>query len=263
MYSKTCKNCGGECKLISEDSKSWVVRCQFCENQFTYNKETAPAPTASSSAGAPKAAAVDTGESVFDKCIDSVIELSCRAGRNGYAGSGFIISSSGYAITNTHVVTENSKEVDEVKAYVCGKTVPAQIVALGDNQGGHGGGEDLALIKLSNLPAKAKPVKFSANPVRNGQTLYVIGNSLGMGTCITKGIVSDKCREIGGKERMMTDCAVNHGNSGGPVFDEKGEVIGVIVSGIDSAEGMNFAIPLKNVENFIALCKKLVPGIKL
>ena len=61
----------------------------------------------------------------------------------------------------------------------------------------------------------------------------------------------------------MTDCAVNHGNSGGPVFDESGEVIGAIVAGIDSAEGMNFAIPADVVLAFLEGCKRFAPDLKV
>lgn len=100
-----------------------------------------------------------------------------------------------------------------------------------------------------------KGVTFSEEPVRNGQKLYVIGNALGMGTCITSGIISDKRRMVNGKPRLMTDCAANHGNSGGPVFDEDGRVIGAIVAGIDSAKGMNFAIPADVIEDFLEKCR--------
>ena len=55
---------------------------------------------------------------------------------------------------------------------------------------------------------------------------------------------------------MMTDCAVNGGNSGGPIFNEKGVAIGVIVSGITAAEGMNFAIPMDTVKEFINKCSR-------
>ena len=87
--------------------------------------------------------------------------------------------------------------------------------------------------------------------VRIGESIYVVGNSLGHGTCITSGIVSDRKRMVDGQMLMMTDSAVNGGNSGGPVFNTAGNVIGLIVSGIDNAEGMNFAIPSDDVLDFV------------
>ena len=260
MYDKICKTCGGECVLVKEDANSWTVRCTCCENVFTYEKSPAPQAAAAVS---PVLQKKEGGEEVFDACIDSVMALTCRAGNNYYAGSGFAVGNNGYAITNTHVVTENGRAVDQVQAYVCGQKVPARIVVLGDDNGGRGSGEDLALIKLSSVPSKMRGVKFSDKAVRNGQRLFVIGNSLGMGTCITSGIISDKRRIVEGKPRLMTDCAVNHGNSGGPVFDEDGEVIGAIVAGIDSAEGMNFAIPADVVLAFIEGCKRFAPDLKV
>ena len=258
MYDKICKTCGGECVLVKEDATSCTVRCTCCENEYTYPKQ--PAPQAAVS---PVSQKKEGGEAVFDECIDSVMALTCRAGNNYYAGSGFAVGKGGYAITNTHVVTENGKPVDQIQAYVCGQTVPARIVVLGDDRGGRGTGEDLALIKLSGAPARMRGVKFSERAVRNGQKLFVIGNALGMGTCITSGIISDKRRIVEGKPRLMTDCAVNHGNSGGPVFDESGEVIGAIVAGIDSAEGMNFAIPADVVLAFLEGCKRFAPDLKV
>lgn len=82
----------------------------------------------------------------------------------------------------------------------------------------------------------------------------MIGNSLGGGTCITSGIVSDRRRTLEGKARLMTDCAVNRGNSGGPVFNEAGEVVGTIVAVTTAAEGMNYAIPADVVLAYIKSC---------
>jgi serine protease Do len=117
---------------------------------------------------------------------------------------------------------------------------------------GHGDGVDLALIKLSRVPQGAVRVTFeNFNRVRNGERVFAIGNSLGFGTCITSGIVSDRSRVVDGETLLMTDCAVNSGNSGGPIFNEEGRVIGAIVSGISGAEGMNFAIPASTVVDFL------------
>ena len=135
---------------------------------------------------------------------------------------------------------------------MCNESVTADVLKLGDNSHGEGKGVDLALIKLSRVPSKATVVKFeNFEKVKNGERIFVIGNSLGYGTCITSGIVSDRLRNVNGKMLLMTDCAINGGNSGGPIFNEKGLVIGAVVSGITSAEGMNFAIPANQVLYFI------------
>ncbi len=135
---------------------------------------------------------------------------------------------------------------------MAGQEMSARIIALGDNQGGHGSGVDLALLELEHVPFNAKVIQLANfENVKIGENVYVIGNSMGYGTCITGGIVSDKKRNVNGKMLMMTDCAINGGNSGGPIFNESGVAIGVIVSSIRDAEGMNFAIPLDTTISFI------------
>lgn len=66
--------------------------------------------------------------------------------------------------------------------------------------------------------------------------------------------MSDRRRTLEGKPRLMTDCAVNRGNSGGPVFNDRGEVAGVIVAVTTTAEGMNYAVPVDVVQKFIKFC---------
>ena len=237
-----CITCGGAVVLINND----VYKCIYCDNEYKQSGGATPSVL-------PKNGANDSGVDVFETNIGGVLEITWEDASALHSGSGYIISADGYAVTNTHVVTrENGTSVGTVKVRVCGKTTTAQVVRLGDNMHGLGRGVDLALIKLASVPAGAKSLKFSDfTSVRNGQRVFVIGNSLGYGTCITSGIVSDKLRNVNGKMLLMTDCAVNGGNSGGPMFDENGGVIGTIVSGITGAEGMNFAIPSNTVIDFI------------
>ncbi len=193
------------------------------------------------------------GVDVFDMNINGVLEITWNDERYKHSGSGFLISADGYAITNTHVVTHsNGMPCGRVNVRICDEDTTADIVKLGDNRHGEGNGVDLALVKLARVPSKATVVKFEDfDNVRNGERVFVIGNSLGYGTCITSGIVSDRLRNVNGKMLLMTDCAINGGNSGGPVFNENGFVIGTVVSGITDAEGMNFAIPSDTVKKFI------------
>ena len=195
----------------------------------------------------------DHGVDVFDSNVQAVLEITWSDERYTHSGSGFLVSSDGYAITNTHVVTyEDGRSCEKVNVKICGQDVKANVIKLGDNLHGSGNGIDLALIKISQVPKGAVTVTFEDfNNVRNGERVFVIGNSLGYGTCITSGIVSDRSRMVDGERLLMTDCAVNGGNSGGPIFNEKGRVIGAIVSGISGAEGMNFAIPADSVIKFM------------
>ncbi len=234
-----CKVCGGDCK---ERRGEYV--CSFCGATFTANEIAGKSAVSANEA---------SGADVFEQNINGILEIRWQDSRYIHSGSGFLISSDGYCITNTHVVTqEDGRSVGTVSVKINGEDLKATVVALGDNQHGNGSGDDLALIKLSRVPVGAKVLEFEDfSNVRIGEKVFVVGNSLGYGTCITSGIVSDKERNVNGHMLLMTDCAVNGGNSGGPMFNEKGKVIGAIVSGIDKAEGMNFAIPSKTVLQFI------------
>lgn len=256
-----CPFCGG---VLKTDGTGYL--CTSCSTRFDSKEELdnfkpkkKSAQKQQSSSNAPGGTTtiiekeVDRGVDVFEKNINSVLEISWVDGKFRHSGSGFLISKDGFAITNTHVVTKESGEsCKTVSVKICDEIVSADVLVLGDSKHGDGNGIDLALIKLSRVPKLAHSVHFEKDKnVRNGAKVFVIGNSLGYGTCITSGIVSDKARNVNGKMLLMTDCAVNGGNSGGPIFNEKGFVIGAIVSGISSAEGMNFAIPADAVQDFM------------
>jgi len=257
-----CRQCGGDLKADANGYKctSCGVRYESLDElhperrayQNNFNSNMAPnQPFAG--AGYPGYEQYDHGVDVFDTNIKAVLEITWTDERYTHSGSGFLVSRDGYAITNTHVVTyENGKSCERVNVKICDQNVKADVIKLGDNLHGSGNGVDLALIKLNQVPSAAVTVTFDDfNNVRNGERVFVIGNSLGYGTCITSGIVSDRSRNVEGERLLMTDCAVNSGNSGGPMFNEKGKVIGAIVSGITGAEGMNFAIPADTVIKFM------------
>lgn len=259
--TQNCTKCGGELKVDGMGFK-----CIFCGARFASAEELRPKhikqPTPQTCPTAvPTNPKSDHGVDVFDTNINGVLEITWIDGQYKHSGSGFLISPNGYAVTNTHVVTyENGKSCRQVNVRICGETTTANVMRLGDNNRGDGNGVDLALIKLSRVPHNATIVKFEDfNNVKSGERVFVIGNSLGHGTCITSGIVSDKMRSVNGKMLLMTDCAINGGNSGGPIFNEKGLVIGAVVSGITSAEGMNFAIPSSTVIQFIQNASDVSP----
>ena len=249
IETKKCMTCGGYMVLMND-----TYYCPYCENLYTAGtlQKTVRTSVGASAAGNSKRNE-QSGVNVFDENIDGVLEIYWEDGQYKYSGSGFIVNSDGYAITNTHVVThEDGTGCSRVNVRIKGVETSADVIVLGDNKHGLGSGIDLALIRLAKVPGGAKALRFADfNMVKNGQKVYVIGNSLGYGTCITSGIVSDRLRTVDGDKLLMTDCAINGGNSGGPMFNEDGAVIGVIVSGIDGAEGMNFAIPSSDVLNFI------------
>jgi serine protease Do len=162
-------------------------------------------------------------------------------------GSGFIISSDGYAVTNNHVV--DKAESVEVTADD-GKTYTAKVIGTDPRT-------DLALIKIdgrNDFPT----VKLSDQTPRVGDWVIAVGNPFGLGGSVTAGIVSARGRDIGAgpyDDFIQIDAPVNKGNSGGPTFDVDGNVIGVntaIFSPSGGSVGIAFAIPAETVRSVVA-----------
>ena len=161
-------------------------------------------------------------------------------------GSGFFISSDGYAVTNNHVV-QNAEKVQVTTDD--GKSYSAKVIGTDPRT-------DLALIKIDG---KDFPyVKLSDNAPRVGDWVLAVGNPFGLGGTVTAGIVSARGRDIGAgpyDDFIQIDAPVNKGNSGGPTFDVDGNVIGVntaIFSPSGGSVGIAFAIPADTVKSVIA-----------
>ncbi|MBV8566611.1 MAG: Do family serine endopeptidase [Methylobacteriaceae bacterium] len=164
-------------------------------------------------------------------------------------GSGFFVTDDGYIITNNHVV-DNATQVDVVTGD--GRTLSAKIVGK-DPQ------TDLALLKVDG---KDFPyVRFAVQPPRVGDWVIAMGNPFGLGDTATAGIVSANGRDIGAgpyDNFMQIDAPVNRGNSGGPTFNAKGEVVGVntaIYSPSGGSVGIGFAIPADTVQSVFTALK--------
>ena len=193
----------------------------------------------------------ESGVEIYNDNISAVVKISAATSLSeGFCGTGFIVSNDGLVVTNTHVVSHNRKPCKFLSATINNTTVKCTLQKMGDDNDGNGSGVDCALLKLDHMPADAKVLKLGNSDLVNvGERVYYIGNSLGEGLCITSGIVSDKNRMRPEKKHpfIMTDAATNPGNSGGPLFNEKGEVIGLHVSARSGAVGMKFAIPINVV----------------
>jgi serine protease Do len=165
-------------------------------------------------------------------------------------GSGFFISSDGYAVTNNHVVDG----ADKVEVTTDdGKTYSAKVIGTDPRT-------DLALIKVeggSNFPF----AKLSDTKPRIGDWVLAVGNPFGLGGTVTAGIVSASGRDIGNgpyDDFIQIDAPVNKGNSGGPAFDTNGEVMGVntaIYSPSGGSVGIAFSIPANTVKSVVAQLK--------
>lgn len=161
-------------------------------------------------------------------------------------GSGFIISADGYVVTNNHVVangTEVSVTTDD------GRTLKARVVGTDPKT-------DLAVLKIEEGGTFAF-VDFAGETPRVGDWVVAVGNPFGLGGTVTKGIVSARGRDIGAgpyDDFLQIDAAVNRGNSGGPTFNLKGEVVGVntaIASPSGGSVGIAFAVPSETARTVV------------
>ena len=168
-------------------------------------------------------------------------------------GSGFIINTDGFAITNAHVIQGETKIAAILYQNIPGglsrrRIENVEIVALNPFF-------DLALIKLP--PQKDLKLRHavlgSLDDVNAGEAVFAVGNPLGLERSVSQGIVSNRNRNIEGQIYLQTDAAINPGNSGGPMFNLKGEVIGVTSRGAraDMADNLGFAIPVNYVKDFL------------
>lgn len=165
-------------------------------------------------------------------------------------GSGFIIDTDGYIVTNNHVI-EGADEIivklhddREFKAEIVG-TDPLT---------------DLALLKINPKGASISPILLGdSDRAEIGDWVVAIGNPLGLGGTVTAGILSAKGRVLGDgpyDNFIQTDVSINPGNSGGPLINMDGEVIGINTAIIQSAQGLGFAVPVNMLKNILPKLKK-------
>ena len=206
---------------------------------------TAPAATGGSgSSAAPISGAALDVKGILAKVEPSVVDIYASSRRESGEGTGIIISSDGYILTNAHVVDGASKVTVGVPGN--SKTLPATVV-------GADSGNDVALIKVdnaSNLPAAE--LGRSAD-VKVGEDVVAIGNALGLrgDPTVTRGIVSALNRTVENLTGMIqTDAAINPGNSGGPLVNSAGQVIGINTAvAADGAQNIGFAIPIDKAKS--------------
>ena len=167
-------------------------------------------------------------------------------------GSGFIIDPAGYIVTNYHVI----QEADEIKVTLHDDTSLTAKVIGKDRK------TDLALLKVDAGKSLPAITWGDSDKLRVGDWILVIGNPFGLGGSVTKGIISARARDINSgpyDDYLQTDASINRGNSGGPMFNLQGQVIGVnsaIYSPTGGSVGIGFSIPSALAENVIKQLKE-------
>lgn len=190
---------------------------------------------------------------LYHKASKQVVRLRTEDGQ----GSGVVVSGLGHIITSAHVVEDDDKPT--VETYT-GEILPAKTVRRGADQ-------DLALVLLDSPPAGWEPMQIEAgNLPAVGTDVYVIGHPAGLGWTVTRGIVSAvrKPGEIRKTALIQTDAAISPGNSGGPLLDRHGRLLGVVMAKLAGrgVENVAFAIPASEVVQFLAESKEEPTGRK-
>lgn len=219
------------------------------ESETVSEKDLIHSGTQTSSDDKPSENIVYSAKEIYENNVDSVVSIEVRNNYSKGFGTGFIISEKGYIVTNYHVVSG----AKECYVTLYDDTVyTARIVGYEESN-------DIAVIKIEPKGKIHSLIYGNSSDLSVGDCVYVIGNPLGDLTfTLTNGVVSALNRLIetdGGLTINMfqTNAAINSGNSGGPVFDEHGYVVGIASAkyASSSIEGLSFCIPIDDVRSMI------------
>lgn len=193
---------------------------------------------------------------VYEKCNRSVVNITTRGVRSELilfetetegAGSGSVLDTTGHILTNYHVIEGAQKA--RVTLFN-GTSYDATLV-------GHDAPNDIAVIKIAAPAEDLYPIEFGdASRLKVGQRIFAIGNPFGLDRTMTIGIISSLNRSLGRsfKSMIQIDAALNRGNSGGPLLDRRGRLIGMntaIASSTGENTGVGFAIPVSTLSRVV------------
>ena len=253
MMAARCPVCGSE-TLCKEGTKSLV--CSFCNSSFVPappKADTSPVMPNLTKKEEPAKDKEMNGRDIFALARTNTVEIHTSFGNAGCCGSGFFFDN-GYVLTNAHVVFAN--------VYEDGDVVPAKKITMNFKGGPRQDAEvvyydidgDMALLKTSlSCPKLARIAKKMPE---TGEAIFAVGNSAGEGMCILEGIVADQLRKVDDLDFMMISANIVGGNSGGPIFSSRGEVVGIVTLGSRTAVAMNYGIPVIRIESFLLTAER-------
>jgi putative serine protease PepD len=202
-----------------------------------------PAAPTSEAATQPVARSTSPVAAVYQRVKDGVVEVTTSSGTGGATGSGFVIDEEGHIVTNEHVVS--GAESVAVR-FLDGSEVDADVVGTDPST-------DIAVLDVDRPSSRLTPLSFAAaGSLQVGNPVIAIGSPFGLEGTLTTGVISALGREIQSPNRftienaVQIDAALNSGNSGGPVLDSQGRIVGVaaqIRSETGGNVGIGYAIP--------------------
>lgn len=178
-----------------------------------------------------------TAEEVYEMVSPSVVEITGVLPTGTSTGTGFFYNDQGMVITNYHVI-ENCTSASIKLA--SGATYQVDKVIKYSEE------KDIALLS-TNCPSSV-PLQFRTTEIKTGEKVYAIGSSLGLEGTLSDGIISSASREVEGNAYIQTTAPISQGNSGGPLLDENGHVIGITTAYFADGQNLNLAIPIAQVE---------------
>jgi S1-C subfamily serine protease len=209
----------------------------------------APKATPVPASGVPTAAAE---KDLFSQARKSVVTVIAKHSfEKGFStGTGFFVDAQGRVVTNYHVV----KQSDYQQILLPGSKQPVDARILSQDKEG-----DLVLLQAYvTPPVPVAPMIPVSTELKMGDTVYALGSPAGpeLAVSLSRGIVStDRPRTFGDQTFIQHDAAVNPGNSGGPLLNGRGEVVGMNTAKIKGTEGISFAIPIEDVRRFVEIAR--------
>ncbi len=178
-----------------------------------------------------------SAEEIYEKVSPSVVAITAESTTSTSSGTGFFYNNGSTVVTNYHVIEGCTS------AYI---TLPNGNKYEVLSVLGYDAYKDIAILKVNYT--NGKPLTVRTTEVKTGETVYAIGNSLGfLEGSLSEGIVSTAKREVDGYTYIQTTAAVTHGNSGGPLIDAYGKIIGIVSAGFGDGLDLNLAIPISQV----------------
>lgn len=174
-----------------------------------------------------------SAEDIYTTLLPSVVEIYGESETMVSTGTGFFMDAKGTVVTNYHVIegcqwaqitTEDGAVYDVVAVL------------------GYDAQRDIAILSTNCL--RSTPVSVRTTEVKTGETVYAIGSSLGLTGSLSDGLISAVGREVEGYEYIQTTAPISSGNSGGPLVDQKGQVVGIVCASFVDGQNLNLAIPI-------------------
>ena len=177
-----------------------------------------------------------SGQEIYEKLSPSTVEIYAESDYVSSLGTGFYIDNSGTVVTNYHVISDCSSAY--VTANDGGMYEVTSVVGYSEEL-------DLAILSTSKVDSQAV---ITCTEVTTGEAVYVLGSSVGLTGTFSEGLVSTAERHINGATYIQISAPISPGNSGGPVVNSRGQVVGIACAGREDGQNLNFAIPISEVD---------------